>query len=901
MKLIPLLLGLGITSSLSAATERMCFGQAPIEATTDLIAKITIAESELFTIGKCAPFFPYYAKHVNFSAAECDANKDQLSLDKGYAPFGVFLRGTDSTGKDNIVSYDWEIKDLSTDAIITTLNGFNAAHIFDQPGEYSATLTITDKGGASSSDTRNITVWPRDGESYYVDSDIGDDRYNGLTQSPDNTCDANVATLGSCNGPWKTATRAFGELSPYNATTFSDGKYTADSICLKSENIDVTRYNQGNFKIFRSSTFLESEAKKDADGNYLPAITTEICTSLATKRTSVLKPGDQILFHTNQTFDIETGIQSLSSYSAINDGITYQYERLDTYPITTVTHWSTAIGVNFSSYGEGTKPIIKNTGKSSNQVVFFQGVGMFGFSISDLDFDLLSNQQETLSARATLMEMREKPINMSFQRINVKNMQQGIIGNAKDGSGLFIFNSEFSDSTITQLFTQSSYKDVAIVNNTYDYSANHLIYSSIASGLVVNNKLSRPAYGRTAFRLSGGTFNNANRNVWISDNEITGWVDPRTSAEFGAAFSNGERYNYTLVDIAPNVFEDLALYDIVFTRNKVIDAETLLEIGDGENITISYNLFKSADSERSSRIHLNKNTSKRPLKNIDIINNTFIDLAPSVVDNSVRSFISLDNYYQDKCSEQFNHENINIESNSFYTPHNQSRIFGFPLLTQGKDILGNTLPNLTLQQAESFVSSQVILNNNTLFSPNKSTPTIQIGGDFRAGNPDLTSTDWTQFYQGISSSGGEFRLYTGSSLTLIIGTNLWDDSNNASIDGLIADINNASIGSTTPVPPLSWEEVVAFAQENNVTPAELESLILNQVLAANPTYSGLTSKYSEESSIFEKMDDWLFSIPNAIASLFSNGGEENKWSDAKKLASNNNISTNKVMLTLKTN
>jgi len=898
LKLIPLLLGLGLTTSLSAA-DRMCFGQAPAATNSGLVAKITIADNDLYTQRKCSTFFPYYEKHVNFTQTECAANSDQITQDKGYAPFSVFFRGTDSTDKTDIASYDWTISSTNSAEVIN-YNGFNAAHIFDNPGDYTATLTITDKDGAQSTDTRNITVWPRDGKSYFVDSVEGDDRYNGLAQSPDSNCDANTAVTGSCTGPWKTATRAFGELAPRNVTSYPDGKYTADGICLAKETVDIVRYNQGNFKIFRSSTFVESEALKDSDGAYLPAIATELCTTLADTRTTKLRPGDQVLFNRGQTFDFETGVNSLTSYQAKNNGIQYNYERLDTKAISTIGHWSKAIGVSFGAYGQGIKPVIKNTGKVSSTALQLKGVGMFNLSINDLNFDLRSDSSNAFANRAIFATLTGNPNNISLQRVEVNNMMQGIVANSSTGSGLFIFNSKFHDSLVTQLYTQNSYNDVAIVNNSFDYSANHLIYSSIASGFIYQNKLSRPAFGRTALRVSGGSFINPNRYVWISDNEITGWIDPRTKTSFGdalngRAFSNGLRYNYLLVDIAPNVSKDKALHDVTFTRNKVVDAETLLQLGATENINIFANVFQSADTGRTARISMDYITSRRPLKNIQIHDNKFIELATSLDTQSFStSFINLRNYDRIKCSDQFNHEKINIENNTFYVPHGQRGIFRFIPLKQGKDELNNPLPNLTLDQAELFIKSQVTLANNQIFSPSSANTTLQIGGDFRANTLKLSNPDWSQFITGTSSTGGEYRLYNSSSqLYSSLGANLWATASSTTVDNIIAAINPISPVIT---PALTWDDLIAYAEDNNITPDQLEVMILNQVLASNPTYSMPGTDYSSDLPVFDAIGQWFSSIPSSMASLFS--PEENKWNDAKQLATTNKVSNSTIMVSM---
>jgi len=900
LKTISLVLGLSIAGNLAAA-ERMCFGQVPVETSTDLVAKITIAENDWFTTNKCKRYFSYYEKHVDFTSAECEANKGQLSLDKGYAPFGAFFRGTDSTGKDNIASYDWEIKNIATNEILTTYNAFNASYVFDEPGEYSATLTITGKDGSTSTDTKNITVWARDGKDYFVDSAIGDDRYNGLAQTPDNTCDVNTAALNSCTGPWKTATRALGEMAPYQVTNYPNGEYTADNICVGTETADIVRYKQGNFKIFRSSTFFESDALKDKDGNFLPVVPTTLCSETVAKRKTILRPGDQVLFNRDQQFKLETAINKIRTYTATNSGVTYNYEKLDTASIAIIGHWSKAQGVHFGSYGSGTPPSIKNTGEKSNTALHFQGLGMIGFSMSNLDFNLSSNTPNPFdSTRATFVTINGNPVNTIFNQINVKEMNQGIIASVNtDAIGLFIFNASFYDSTVTQLYTSNSFKDVAIINNTFDYSANHLIYSNISHGLVYNNTLSRPAFGRTAFRIYGGNFTNPNNYVWISDNKISGWIDPRTNVEFGKAFADGMRYNHHLTTIAPNngLKKPIAFHDITFTRNTVSDAETLLVVGAGENIKIHHNVFQSPNPTASPFIDISPN-AHRPIRNLSINDNKFIDAASSQnVSSKVTSFIHWKNYSQTKCTDQLNHKQFNINNNKFYTLNNQRRVLTFADLKQGKDLSGIDLPDLTLDQAETFLNKELVMYNNQLISEKNDIPTIQIGGNIHTNGYTQVNDgtiDWSQYFQ---DNDNTYRLYNNLSQFTQQTTNglSWTSTNTVSIETLLA--SNSSDLINAPAPVITWDDIIAYAQENNLSPADLEVIILNQVLASNPSYSGPGTDYSAKISPLDKIGNWLASIPSVVAGLFES--EESKYSDAKSIATTNNISTNQVLQGMK--
>ncbi len=106
-----------------------------------------------------------------------------------YAPLAVFFEGWKSEPRDEIVEYTWDFGDGSE-----PFRGFNAAHVYEQPGDYTATLTVTDLSERSVSMTVDVEVWERNGTKYYVDSVLGND--------------ANAGTSPG-TGAWRTATHAF--------------------------------------------------------------------------------------------------------------------------------------------------------------------------------------------------------------------------------------------------------------------------------------------------------------------------------------------------------------------------------------------------------------------------------------------------------------------------------------------------------------------------------------------------------------------------------------------------------------------------------------------------------------------------------------------------------------------
>ncbi len=71
----------------------------------------------------------------------------------GVSPLTVTFDGSGSYDPDGeIVSYDWDFGDATTDY------GMTVSHTFDDPGVYTVTLTVTDDQGATGSNTIQITV-----------------------------------------------------------------------------------------------------------------------------------------------------------------------------------------------------------------------------------------------------------------------------------------------------------------------------------------------------------------------------------------------------------------------------------------------------------------------------------------------------------------------------------------------------------------------------------------------------------------------------------------------------------------------------------------------------------------------------------------------------------------------
>lgn len=129
---------------------------------------------------------------------------DPFTTTAGLAPFPVFFEGWESTPRAEIVDYEWDY-DVD-DPGNATYKGFCFAHVYDEPGTYTARLTVTDADGLTDTEDVVITVTARTGTAYYVDAVSGDDGNPGTEAQP-----------------WKTATKVW---AGFMAKTFdgADGK-----------------------------------------------------------------------------------------------------------------------------------------------------------------------------------------------------------------------------------------------------------------------------------------------------------------------------------------------------------------------------------------------------------------------------------------------------------------------------------------------------------------------------------------------------------------------------------------------------------------------------------------------------------------------------------------------------
>ena len=171
-----------------------------------ILSGLAIIFSGIFSLAEAAPQAVLEVNGSQFYAANRNTAYGGASLTDTYAPLPVFFEGWKSSPRAEIVKYEWDFGvGAEEDEGGRYFSGFNAAHVYETPGTYTATLTVTDSAGVTSLVAISITVRSRANQpKYYVDSQLGNDSYDGLVMAEDPSYNS-----GTGHGPWKTADKAF--------------------------------------------------------------------------------------------------------------------------------------------------------------------------------------------------------------------------------------------------------------------------------------------------------------------------------------------------------------------------------------------------------------------------------------------------------------------------------------------------------------------------------------------------------------------------------------------------------------------------------------------------------------------------------------------------------------------
>ncbi|MBN1802488.1 MAG: PKD domain-containing protein [Candidatus Lokiarchaeota archaeon] len=491
------------------------------------------------------------------------------SLTRFYSPLAIFFQGWRSTPRDDIVDYTWDFGDD-----YPVFHGFNAAYVYERPGTYNVTLTIMNTIGNTNSTSISIEVLERDGTTYYVDSQLGNDSYDGTSQ----------AHISGMQGPWRTADKVFSEMA-----------------------------------------------------------------------TDLYKPGDSILFNKGQIFELNV--------SGINPGV--------------CPSWGYLIG----AYGNGEKPIIQYGGENNTIIIHQYAIGLAHVSFVDLDFRF--DDYNGHKAGVFFFAQGGGTRNILFLRVEALDLYSDLfcIGHyleRETGTGTFLVNSSIRNTYIDVNLSSTMFavwaSRFACLNNYFDLSGNHIGYTAIDKGVISGNNFSRPAFGRTALRICGfqeegedWNTNYTSNNIQVSDNYFHGWIDPETDERVHNG--GGDRYNYLLVQLAPNGPWNQIIRDITFERNVITNGEMLLSIGAAENIIVRNNILISNNPEFTGTL-IDIVSANKPCKNIKIIGNTLVARNVQYSGNiyEMNAMINVLNN-SDVFPHPFgysNHEEIYIKNNIFY-------------------------------------------------------------------------------------------------------------------------------------------------------------------------------------------------------------------------------------------
>jgi hypothetical protein len=156
----------------------------------------------------------------------------------GQAHHSVFVDALSSTlgdGQAITTHYQWNFGDPGSR--FNVLPGFNAGHIYDNPGTYTISLTVTNDLGKSSTLSTRVTVAPDTRRTIYVDSWYGSDNNSGAS--------ANQAVRS-----WQKAQSLFGDNVTVlfrRGETFDFG----DTLLIGNRNMIFGAYGSGAAPVMR--------------------------------------------------------------------------------------------------------------------------------------------------------------------------------------------------------------------------------------------------------------------------------------------------------------------------------------------------------------------------------------------------------------------------------------------------------------------------------------------------------------------------------------------------------------------------------------------------------------------------------------------------------------------------
>ena len=407
-------------------------------------------------------------------------------------------------------------------------------------------------------------------------------------------------------------------------------------------------------------------------------------------------PGDIILFNKGDTFDMSTGLVSPDSFQAIG------------------------YGYMFGVYGSGAAPEIKNISGTGRFITMGTNCGTAHIVFSGLNFDCQTTGGQKGSVLNAIGRACE---HLLFYQCTFDGCAEIMLANGgatNNSAGFFIVECTGNASTAIQLFIRT--ERFAMVDSAFYYSGNHTCYASyVDRGVIVGNTLAYPAFGRTALRLCNRAddYDYPTNNVQVSENTFRGFIDPVIGGE---AHDGGTRYNYQLIEFSPNGPWIQSMEYVMFERNLVQNAETMMCIADCDDLTIRNNIFIGKSTYSSPKIKIGRTDWElKPNLRINIINNTFACLGSAVGTNAV---IGIYTYAGPLYDGSTQHEDIVIKNNIVYVPSSKSRMI----------FLDSATPVAALTS-----------DNNLYYAPSTGTVLFQVGGNYQGGGTKYSLADWRTY------------------------------------------------------------------------------------------------------------------------------------------------------------
>jgi hypothetical protein len=541
-----------------------------------------------------AETLPSFYRSNNGYFPDSGANFSGITTYNGYAPWPVYFSAWPSTSFLDIKSVVWDFGEgTESDFGGRYFEGINAGHLFETPGTYTVVVTVTDLFGRTSTTSRVVTVLQGGvaggKQEYFVDSAIGDDSYNGKSQTVD----------GGGVGPWKTFDKAIAAMHKSAGSAVSTWTIKPG---------DKILFNRG--QTFTSEVYNPFTHGQFSQGVHFGAYGTG-----ANPKVQWKTPAGTVQWQPNTAY---TAGQYFVEFDVV-------------YKVVT-------------SYTSGATWGGSDTSNATSLALFKTGLGGGMVSVTDIDFYMSDMTSATHSIVTNVYNCVDGNRNICFTRCYVEDPFNSAfyidstqtVAYSSEPYGAFLFGCSASHANIFQasivLLMYGSPAGLCLIGNTADLSGNHVNYlTAVHGGIIADNVFSRPSFGRTGLRIAGGGLGNEAQKVHVTRNKILGWIDPLDGDVIPGAHGGGShngggvRYNYSLISFSPNGTLNKYFKEIVFDRNIVTNYEEAMSITNVDDMIIRNNLFITP-SENPVDIRLGEASGTiqmRPLNNVRLFNNTF--------------------------------------------------------------------------------------------------------------------------------------------------------------------------------------------------------------------------------------------------------------------------------------